>query len=246
MWKNGIVLAVAAALAVGCGSSEDAKKAEQAAVRKTEWAAIEVAKKGLDAQRAEVAALAAQVAAGTAQQAQLDAANAALGQQQDAFSRRLVEYINADPPVQGEPLRPDQLAAMRMNSAEGMLVAREHITLGGDYRKAAEIYRQLLDADPDNEELKSALAEAERLRFMTAERFAAVKKGMSEAEVTAALGRPIARNVRTYPERKVTAWFYPKDEQGNAAGVFFNEKKIAYLVNFDAVKAGGQQEEAKQ
>jgi len=64
---------------------------------------------------------------------------------------------------------------------------------------------------------------------------------MSEAEVIAALGRPLARNIRDYPEKKVTAWFYPKSDNGEAAGVFFNAKKEVYSTDFNAVKqAEGQ------
>lgn len=231
-------LALALAVAAGCGPSEEQKKAEQDKARQAEWAAIEADKKALDAKRAEVAELAAQAATDPAAQASVDAANTELGKLQEAFSGRLAAYINADPPVIGEPMRPDQLAAIRMNSAEGMLVAKEYIDAGGDYRRAIDIYNQLLNADPDNPELKAALADAEANRFMSAERFAAVTKKMTEDEVVAALGRPLARNVKNYPDRNVTAWFYPKDEQGNAAGVFFHsDKKTVYETNFDAVKA---------
>jgi len=138
---------------------------------------------------------------------------------------------------------------VRMNSAEGMVVAREYIELGGDYRRALDIYGQLLQADPDNSEVRAALADAQAKRFMTAPRFEAVKKGMSTDEVVAALGRPLARNIKEYPEKKVTAWFYPKDEGGDAAGVFFTEKsgkKVVYQVNFEAVKAKSGGEEAPE
>ncbi|GMU64501.1 MAG: hypothetical protein AMXMBFR36_07750 [Acidobacteriota bacterium] len=241
-----IALALAAAVAVGCGPSEEQKKAEQSKERQVEWTAIETDKKALDAKRAEVAALVAQAAADPAAQAQADAANAELGKLQEAFSGRLAAYINADPPVVGEPMRPDQLAAMRMNSAEGMAVAREYIDVGGDYRRAVDIYNQLLSADPENPELKAALADAQAKRFMTAERFAQVTKKMTEAEVVAAVGRPLARNIKNYPEKNVTAWFYPKDEQGNAAGVFFHsDKQTVYETNFEAVKASAPGEEAE-
>jgi hypothetical protein len=240
-------LALAAAVVAGCGPSEEQKKAEQDKARQTEWTAIEADKKALDAKRGEVATLAAQAAADPAAQASADAANAELGKLQEAFSGRLAAYINADPPVVGEPMRPDQLAAMRMNSAEGMLVAREYIDVGGDYRRAIDIYNQLLSADPDNPDVKAALADAQVKRFMTAERFAQAAKKMTEAEVVAALGRPLARNVKSYPEKNVTAWFYPKDDQGNAAGVFFHtDKKTVYETNFDAVKAAAPGEEAAE
>lgn len=239
-------LALAAAVAVGCGPSEEQKKAEQSKARQTEWAAIEADWKALEAQRNEAATLAAQAAADPAVQARADAANAEAGKLHEAVSGRLAAYINADPPVVGEPMRPDQVAAVRMNSALGLLVAREYIDVGGDYRRAVDIYNQLLSADPDNADVKAALADAQAKRFMTPERFAQVAKKMSEAEVIAAIGRPLARNVKNYPEKNVTAWFYPKDEQGNAAGVFFHsDKKTVYETKFDAVKAAAPGEEAE-
>jgi tetratricopeptide (TPR) repeat protein len=239
-------LALAAAVAVGCGPSEEQKKAEQSQARQTEWAAIEADWKALEAKRAEAATLAAQAAADPAVQPQAAAASADAGKLHEAVSGRLAAFINADPPVVGEPMRPDQVAAIRLNSALGMLVAREYIDDGGDYRRAVDIYNQLLSADPDNPDVKAALADAQAKRFMTAERFALVTKKMSEAEVIAAIGRPIARNVKNYPEKNVTAWFYPKDEQGNAAGVFFHtDKKTVYETKFDAVKTATPGEEAE-
>lgn len=240
MRNSWIVLTVAAALVVGCGPSEEQKKATNTAARQQEWAGIQSAKQALDAKRNELYALRAQAGAGVDVKAQLDAADAEVTRQTNAFGQRLADYINADPPVQGEPLRPDQLAAVRINSSEGMAVAHEYIELGGDYRKAIDIYNQLLQADPDNGEVKAALAKAEGLRFMTPARFALVKKGMTEGEVVAAIGRPLGRNIKEYPEKKVTAWFYPTNEAGDASGVFFHEKdgkKTAYEMKLEAVKS---------
>jgi tetratricopeptide (TPR) repeat protein len=239
MRKSWIALAVAAALAVGCGPSEEQKKVEKSAARQQEWAAIETAKKELDAKRKELYALRVQSTAGVDVKAQLDATDTLVTKLTNAFSARLADYINADPPIQGEPLRPDQLAAVRINSSEGIAVAREYVELGGDYRKAIDIYNQLLQADPDNADVKAAKAQAESLRFMNPTRFASVKKGMTDGEVIAAIGRPLGRNIKEYPDKKVTAWFYPKNEEGDAAGIFFHEKdgkKTAYEMKYDAVK----------
>ena len=59
---------------------------------------------------------------------------------------------------------------------------------------------------------------------------------MTEAQVISALGRPLNRNIRDYPDKKVSAWFYPKGETGEAAGVFFNASKKVYSTDFNAVK----------
>lgn len=240
MRKSWIAIVVLAVLATGCaGSKEEQKAAANAEARKAEWTWLEGAKKDLDAKRQQVAGLEAQAAAGADVKAQLDQLNAELDKAEEIFGGKLAAYINGDPPVVGEPMKPEVLAAMRMKSSEDLVIAKEFVTLGGDYRKAIDIVNGSLSADPDNPELKAALAELEAKRFMTQERFAAVKKGMSEAEVRAALGVPYNRNVKHYPEKKITAWFYPKNEAGDAAGIWFNEKGAVYQISFDAVKAGG-------
>ncbi|HSM13187.1 MAG TPA: hypothetical protein VLA66_03900 [Thermoanaerobaculia bacterium] len=244
-----IVLALAAAVATGCGPSEEAQKAAAAEARKAEWAAIEQDKSALDAQRQELEAARAAAAAPAADEAAAEAAQAALAQAEadvtaasDALYQRVTDFINADPPVEGEPLTEQQQTAFRLKSTEDMAIAREYIERGGDYRRAIEIYLAALAVDPDNQELRAALVEAEANRFMTPERLALVKSGMSEDEVVAVVGRPLTRNVREYPEKKVTAWFYPTDEAGNAAGVFFQlkgDQKVVYEINPEAVKAAG-------
>jgi len=232
-----VMAAVAFALACGQGSGGGGSAATgDAASRKAEWTAIEGQKKQLDAKREELASLRQQAAAGTEVSASLTRINDEITTISDDMGARLAAYINADPPVVGEPLKPEQLAAVRLKSAEDIAIAKEFIELGGDYRRAIDIYNQALSIDPDNPALKAALADAEAKRFMTPERFAAIKKGMKEGDVIAALGRPLQRNIRDYPEKKVSAWFYPKSDNGEAAGVFFNDKKTVYSTDFDAVK----------
>jgi hypothetical protein len=239
MRKSWIAIVALAVLATGCAGSKQDEKATAAEARKADWTWLEGAKKDLDAKRGQLAGLEAQAAAGADVKAQMDPLHQEIDKAEEIFGGKLAAYINADPPVVGEPMKPEVLAAMRMKSDEDILIAREFITLGGDYRKAIDILNSSLQADPDNPKLKSELADAEAKRFMSKERFAAVKKGMTEAEVKAALGVPLARNMKHYPDKKITAWFYPKSETGDAAGIWFNEKGVAYQVNFDAVKAGG-------
>ena len=237
------ILVAAAALAIACGGGgtettggSSGPKLDTAA-RQAEWSWLQKSQQQLGAKREELASLRGEAANGAAVAPQIEATNAEISRLSEEFGRRLAEYINADPPLMGEPMRPEQLAAIRMKSVEDMAIAREFIELGGDYRRAIDIYNQALTIDPDNAELKAATADAEAKRYMNATRFAAVKKGMSESEVINTLGRPLARNVRDYPEKKVSAWFYPKSETGEAAGVFFNAQKKVYSTDFNAVKA---------
>lgn len=230
-----------AMLAIACGkgaeqASTDGGPVLDVAARQAEWKWLESTKQTLDRKREEIASLKDQAASGAAVGPQIDGINQEIAKIGDEFNRRLAEYINSDAPVSGEPLKPEQLAAFRLKSAEDMVIAKEYIELGGDYRKAIDIYSASLLLDPENPDLKAALSDAQAKRFMTAERFAAVRKGMTDAEVIRALGRPLLRNMKEYPEKKVSAWFYPKNDSGEAAGVFFNDAKKVYQTNFDAVK----------
>lgn len=215
-------------LLVGCSQST-----EDAAGPKgdpQEWAWLQETQPTLMAQRAELRDLAERqrLAATEEEKAQLaeeiTTKEAALGTAAEEFVGRLVGYINSLEILQGEPLSPEQLAAIQMKTAEDMELAREWIEKGGDYVKAIDIYNSALINDPDNEALKAALAEAEDLRFMKPERFAEVKKGMTEEEVRAALGPVNIRNVRIDEEKGVTTWLY-KTEDGGAAGVFFKANR---------------------
>ncbi len=241
-------LAVTALVVLGlvaCGPSQE----EQLATAQAEAVALlEEGKAGLEAARQDLAdakaALAAAIDEGAedaadqiaeleanVEQLENDAANKA-----DEFNGAIVDFINADPPIEGEPLTEAQLAGIRMKSAEDLIVAQEHIDKGGDYRRAMDIYSQALMVDPDNEDLKAALALAEELRYMTQERFEQVEKGMSQDDVRGLLGQPNLRNVREYPERGVTAWFYPTTEAGDAAAVWFRgDEPKAYQLKFDAI-----------
>ncbi len=230
-----------AALAIACGKGTEQASTESApgldpAARQAEWKWLDETKKTINRKREEIASLKDQAATGAAVGPQLDQINQEIVKLGDELGRRLVDYINADPPISGEPLKPEQLAAIRLKSSEDIAIAREHIELGGDFKKAIDIYAMALLLDPENVDLKAALTDAQAKRFITTERFSAVRKGMSEAEVVKLLGRPLARNIREYPEKKVSAWYYTKNDSGEAAGVFFSEKRTVYSVDFNAVK----------
>jgi hypothetical protein len=160
------------------------------------------------------------------------------------FGRRLVAYINANPPVEGAPLTARQLAAIRMKSDEEIAVAHEFITRSGDYRRACEIYEAALAADPDNPRLREELSRAQAARYVSAERFSRVAPGMSAEQVRAALGPPNAHDVRAYPDKGVVGWFYPRDANGAAAAVWFEKrdgKLTVYLCDWSAVPAPAPQ-----
>ncbi len=171
-------------------------------------------------------------------EAELATLEARLPQVTDDFGAAVVAFINADPPVEGEPLKPEIKEVMGLKIAEDMIVAREYIDQGGDYRRALDIYEQLTKLDPDNGELQAAIAEAEEMRYMTEERFALAKKGMTQDEVREVLGQVNVYNIKDYTDKGVVSWLYPREDKG-AAGVYFNEKNgewRVYQLDFDAVK----------
>ena len=258
--------ALAVSLFVACGPAEP----EVDQVREAQWASLVESKGQLDALRQEKADLEEKLAAalsaeeegeeGTAEsegegeeaetgeevmaaeeiQAELAAMEEDLLAKADEFMEGLVRYLNEDPMIEGEPPTERQVAAIRMKSSEDMVVAQEYIDKGGDYQRAISIYENSLQVDPDNESLKAALETAMADRYMSEERFALAKKGMTQDEIREVLGQVNLYNIREYEDRGVTAWFYPTAEGGFASAVWFKEDRRsgeleAYQLKYDAV-----------
>ncbi|MCB1053989.1 MAG: hypothetical protein KDD11_00570 [Acidobacteria bacterium] len=260
----GSVILLASAFACG----DDTAVQEQAqAEREAALVALEQSKADLDAKRAEYSELEAKINAPEDAEAETSADAPAEGEEpmtqeqleeqaknlkqeieddSQKLASDIVGFINEDPPVQGEPFSPELERAVNLKVEEDILLAQEWIESGGDYRRAITILESLQPLAPDNAHLQEELEHAKNFRYMTEDRFAAVKKGMTEDEVREALGPVNLRNIKPYEDRGVVAWFYPK-EGGGAAGVFFNQKKgktQVYKTDFNAVQsqAGGDDE----
>lgn len=243
LFRGSLLLAILTGLAgtFGCGPSGETDRGGEPAgavsqASDAEWSWLQETKKDLDRRRAALAASAAGAAAGS------EAADPKLARETEAltleFNRRLVELINADPPVQGEPASERQKAAIRMKSDEEIVLARQFIEQGGDYQRAIDIYKEALAVDPGNPRLREELARAQARRYMTRETFGQVKEGMEQQEVRRLLGQPNLHNVRDYPDRGVVGWFYPKDASGAAAAVWFHKeggRAMVYLLDFNAL-----------
>lgn len=270
--KHHLVLATLLGLALlaglACQSGDSAAETE----RQAAWTELQEMKSELDGAREELAALRQPAAAeaeagatpaaaeGTGTEAGTDAtagdATAQIAQaeesvqaQADAFSQKLVAFINENPIIEGSEPTPTQQGALDMHIEESMGIAREYIEEGGDYRQAIQIYQQALALDPDNTALQAAIAEAEAGRFMTEERFAQVEEGMTDDEIRDLLGPVNLRNIRDYEDGARIAWFYVREQDGYAAGVFFQREDdgsyTVYSSDFDAVTPQQEQEAAE-
>jgi len=257
-----------AAAAAGCGPDPEVVAERE---REEQWQRIEQTHQELTAKREQLetarqeaaaaveGAEAAEAAEGEAAEGEgdvADGAGAAVDVQAleaettkmaDDLYQQLVEFINANPPLEGEtpPERVQQ--SIRMKSDEDIRIARGWIDEGGDYRRAVDILSGALEADPGYPTLQEELAEAESMRFVTEERFAQIEDGMTREQVRAVLGQVNLRNIRDYAEKNAVAWFYPRDEHGSAAAVWFRENRqgeyVVYESDFnfkDAGEAGGE------
>ena len=226
------LLGIASLTACGGPVEEDREAQTHAVAADSEWAWLQRAKKDLDAKRQELARVP------PAERPAAEPLARDVRARTDEFRRRLLGFINDNPPLAGEKPAGRTLEAIRLKSDEDILVAREHINEGGDYRMAIDIYEAALAVDPDNPRLRQELERAQARRYMTAERFAQVQEGMTQEEVRALLGQPNLNNVRQYEDKGITAWFYTKDPQGGAAAVWLQRQAKGYVVyeaDFDAV-----------
>lgn len=248
--RLGVAMLALAWIACGGGTEKVDEAAQKLA---EEWTWLQQAKNDLEADRQQLTELKTRIAGDVepaedaVEQTPEELAEAAAALKSkivdgaDTFMGRLVGFINDQGIAVGAELTDVQRAAIRMKSSEEILIAREYIDEGGDYTKAIEIYKAALAFDPENPDVAAALADAEALQYMTEERFAAVKKKMTQDEVRAVIGQVNRHNVKPYEERGTLAWFYRK-EDGGAAGVYFKEKTKGdgnwevYALDFNAVK----------
>jgi hypothetical protein len=247
------LIALTALIALAAGACRAGKQPDRRQVRlgaEAEWVWLLAAKRGLDAERAQLAALGgasaspapppATAAAGGAPPSPRDRLAREVDALAQQFGRRLVAYINANPPVEGAPLAPRQLAAIRMKSDEEIAAAHEFIARGGDYRRACEIYEAALAGDPQNPRLREELARAQAARYMSVGRFARAAPGMTSEQVRAALGPPNVHDVHSFADQGVVGWFYPRDASGAAAAIWFEKRAgtlTVYRCDWNALPA---------
>jgi hypothetical protein len=255
-WAGALATSLILIGALGCAPKGEEGDSE---ARLQAYADLQQAHEALKQKRQELADLGAQIAGGaegltvpegsvqTAEQMleELQARSAALEAEitpaADDLMSRIVTFINEDPWIAGEEKTETQAGAVRMKSAEDLVLALEFVEKGGDYKRAGDIIGRALEIDPDNQELRDKLAWVEEMRYMTEERFGAVEIGMTEAQVRELIGSPNLNNVRSFESGRV-GWFFPRGQNttaDGAAGVYFQPERgvlKVYEANFDAVK----------
>ena len=259
--RASLVAAVAAlalvTLVSACGGGEGEDGTGEREARLEE---IRQQKEALDAERDELAAMEERLAQAESGElpegeevdpeqlrADIEQLDAQITEDAETLNAAIAEFINAAQLVEGEPIPAPTQAALALKADEDLILAREYITEGGDYARAIRIYEDILSYAPDNPEVQAALERAQELRYMDEERFAQVENGMTKPEVRDVLGTVNPRNVRTYDDRDLEAWFYPKGQNAGAAGVYFRKRGDrweVYRADFEAVSAEGEEQEA--
>lgn len=145
----------------------------------------------------------------------------------NAFMDNLTMFLDKTLNDENLKSKPEIPKAIRLYSDECIITGEEYIKEGGKYKEAIEIYNQALSLDPNYELLKEKIKEAEDFRYIKKERFDKVKNGMTMEEVKEVCGYPNVLYIQEKEERgkKITAWFYPKEDQ-KAAGIFFSNGKV--------------------
>ncbi len=151
----------------------------------------------------------------------------------------LADFLNTG--LNEFPAAPETKSALDVYSEEAILVARDMVKKAGDYKKAID---HLIAASSLYEQagletyvpLLDEIATFEEWRFITQERFDAVKKNMSKEEVKEIAGVPYYQNIQKDEKAGVETWLYRKIEGGAAAVYFKMKNEKVYNKKFDAVK----------
>jgi hypothetical protein len=225
-------------LAAGCGPGNEPAAQHRRPAVEAEEARLE---RALETTKGDLEAHRARLSAGTTGQP----ADPKLLQETQALSRdldrQLAELLNADPPLQGQPLTSRQTTALRIKGDQDVELARGWIERGGDYPRAINLYQEDLALDSGNSRLRSELVRVQGRRYMARAAFAQVQDGMDPETVRRLLGPPQPDNVRAYPAlpgKGVAGWFYPRDANGGAAAVWFHREDgrlAVYRADFNAV-----------
>lgn len=224
-----------------CGGASGPPEPVPVATIESESAALESARRAITTLAGQLASAQAARRPTTEIERQLAERRSEAARQAAQLDQHLVDFLNRHRPLPGQDVSQDVRSVLEVKIREDLAVAGEYITEGGDYPHALQIYRDLLLLVPDDARVLAAQAAAEAQRTLSPERFATLRKGMTRAQVRAALGQPHLKNIQTFEEQGIVAWFYPTSE-GGTAGVYFQAENEAEPVVYRwafAVTIGG-------
>jgi hypothetical protein len=250
----GVVLVTVVGLMQGCSrgpSEEELKLAafqEQFAAMKTAYDSMIAVREQIEADKVTLEELEAieEKDLTEEQKTQLDEIRAGLeGAEAESEAKfeevqgLIADLLNVG--INDYPESPETASALMMYSDEAILVADDMVAKAGDYKKAidhlsnAESYFEAAGLTPYHP-LIAKIEQLDDWRFITKERFDAVKKGMTKDEVVEQVGQVYYRNVQETPSKGVETWLYKKREGGAAAFYFKIKTQKVYDKNFDAVE----------
>jgi hypothetical protein len=224
-----------------CGGVSGPPEPVPVATIESESAALESARRTITALAGQLASAQATRRPTTEIERQLAERRAEAARLAAQLDQHLVDFLNRHRPLPDQEVPQDVRRVLEVKVREDLAVAEEYINEGGDYPHALQIYRDLLLLVPDDARVLAAQAAAEAHRTLSPERFATLRKGMTRPQVRGALGQPHLKNIQTFEEQGVVAWFYPTSE-GGTAGVYFQAENegepVVYRWDF-AVTVGG-------
>ena len=171
-------------------------------------------------------------------QAQAQEESAAVDTAYDDFQAKLADFLTMA--LNELPEDPLTLEGLKIYSDESIRNAEETVAQAGDYKKAIDLldtasgYFEMLGLEL-YQPLVDKKAELDDARYITEERFQAIKKRMTEDEVKEIAGVPYYLNMKEDAQRGIAYWLYPKRE-GGAAAIYFDKRGRVYSMKFDAVK----------
>ena len=157
----------------------------------------------------------------------------------EAAQTTLADFLNVG--LNDFPEAPETKQALDLYAREALLVADEMVRKAGDYAKAVDhlgnaesLYNQI--GLPVSPAIKQKLAWLDNWRYITQERFEAVKNNMTMDEVRTIAGVPYYANIQEDQAKGIQTWLYRKRDGGASAFYFTIKTGKVYGKNYEAIK----------
>ena len=146
------------------------------------------------------------------------------------FMERLREY--------GE--RTGDERALHLYAMEKIRMGDEYMNVLARFDNAVTLYQSALTVEPGNTVAQQHMADAQSRRFVSMDRFAQVREGMTEEQVRKLLGQPREDWIKQVVQRNraYSVWIFPKPD-GGASAVYF-DGGVVYHTNWNAAPSKGE------